>query len=642
MCGICGVLHFDSARPVDRRALERMTSALRHRGPDGEGFYVDGPVGLGHRRLSIIDLSAAGRQPMTTEDGRFWIAFNGEIYNYRELRAELIGRGHRFRSQTDTEVVLHLFEEQGPRALEALNGMFAFVIWDGRDRTLFAARDRFGIKPFYFAIEHDTFVFGSEIKSILQSGLVTPALNPAGLADYLTFQFALGTKTLFRGIERLEPGHWLRVATDGGVRVERYWDLDFTVDVQPTEQDFRDRLDWLLKDAIRLQLRSDVPVGAHLSGGLDSTTVTCLAAAVHGGEFHTFSGGFRESGFDETAFARSAATAAGTRHHEVFPTASEFVAAMPSLMYAMDEPAAGPGLFPQFLVSRIAREHVKVVLGGQGGDEVFGGYTRYLIAYLEACIQGGIESSQEDARYVVTFESILPNLPQLRGYEPLLRQFWSAGVFEPADRRYFRLIDRGATTRPLVDPATAADIEKHYDLYEEYRALFDHPDCHALINKMTRFDLKTLLPALLQVEDRTSMAVSLESRVPLLDHRIVELVAAMPPKVKFKGGRSKHIFRDVVQPIVPAEVSARADKMGFPVPLTDWARRGPVHDFVFDTLLGSRARGRGIFQTALIEATLTGEPEYGRGVWGMLCLELWFETFMDQSVPSSTQADVLT
>jgi len=636
MCGICGVLHLDPSRQVEPSTLDRMVAAMRHRGPDGEGRHIDRNVGLGHLRLSIIDLSDAGRQPMTNEDGRYWIALNGEIYNYVELRAELAARGHQFRSQTDTEVILHLFEEQGPRAVESLNGMFAFIVWDSVERTLFAACDRFGIKPLYVAITSDAVVLASEIKALLRSGAVAPALNLAALADYLTFQFAIGGKTLFRGIDQLQPGHWLRVDAGGRVQIEQYWDVDFTVDEHATEQRSHERLDWLLKDAIRLQLRSDVPVGAHLSGGLDSTTVTALAAA-RGGAFHTFSGGFREpAGFDETAFARTAAAASGTCHHEVFPTPTDFVELMPSLACAMDEPAGGPGVFPQFMVSRLAREHVRVVLGGQGGDEVFGGYTRYLIAYLEACIKGGIDGSQEDARYVVTFESILPNLPQLRGYEPLLRRFWNAGVFEPPEQRYFRLIDRGATLRRLIAPDLLSAIDAQHDVFDEFRALFDDPHCHALINKMTRFDLKTLLPALLHVEDRTSMAVSLESRVPLLDHRIVELVAAMPPKIKFKGGRSKHIFREVVRPLVPAPIYARTDKMGFPVPLTEWMRGGPVRDFVFDTLLGAPARTRGIFGGDEVEAVVArGEPEYGRDVWALLSLELWFETFLDQAVPGT-------
>jgi asparagine synthase (glutamine-hydrolysing) len=631
MCGICGVVYRDPMRPVDPALVERMTRSLAHRGPDDESFFIQRQVGLGHRRLTIIDLSSAGRQPMSNENGRLWIVFNGEIYNYKELREELAARGHTFKSQTDTEVIVHLFEEEGPACVERMNGMFAFAIWDNEARTLFAARDRFGIKPFYFAATADAFVFGSEIKAVLQSGAVGAELNRAGLADYLTFQFTIGPKTLFAGIDRLEPGHWLQLDASGAVTIRKYWDLDFSVDTNHTEHYFQDQLASLLRDAVRLQLRSDVAVGAHLSGGLDSTTVTCLAAAQHGGEFHTFSGGFRDGEkFDETRYARSAAAHAGTTHHEVYPTAAQFVELLPTLVYHMDEPAAGPGLFPQFLVSRLAREHVKVVLGGQGGDEVFGGYTRYLIAYLEACIKGGVQGSQEDARYVVTFESILPNLTQLQGYEPLLRQFWQDGVFESPDRRYFRLIDRGAATRPLLDPAVWSDIERRYDVFEEFRALFEDPECHALINKMTRFDLKTLLPALLQVEDRTSMAASLESRVPLLDHRIVELVAAMPPMVKFKGGRSKHVFREVVQPIVPADVYARTDKMGFPVPLTQWARTSPVREFLHDTLLSTRARERSLFHPASIESVLASEQEYGRGLWGMLCLELWMQAFIDQ------------
>ena len=630
MCGICGIVLREADGAVDRPALARMTRVLAHRGPDGEGLFVEGDVGLGHRRLSIIDLSDAGRQPMTNEDGRYWIVLNGEIYNYRELRQELVARGHQFRSITDTEVVLHLFEESGPGCLDRLNGMFAFAIWDTKEHALFAARDRFGIKPFYFAPLPDAFVFGSEIKAVLASGRVAPEMHVAGLSDYLTFQFTLGSKTLFRGIERLEPAHYLTLR-GGDLRVRRYWDIDFAVDTQPSEADFRVRLDALLRDAVRLQLRSDVPLGAHLSGGLDSTTLTCLAMRQQPGPFHTFSGGFRDGrAFDETAYARAAAESAGATHHEVFPTAADFVDQMPSLIYHMDEPTAGPGLFPQYAVSRLAREHVKVVLGGQGGDEIFGGYTRYLIAYLEACVKGGIAGTQEDARYVVTFESILPNLTQLQGYEPLLRRFWQSGVFEPADRRYFRLIDRGDTIRPLVNGDAWAQIAREHDTYAEYRALFDDPNCYSLINKMTRFDLKTLLPALLHVEDRTSMAVSLESRVPLLDHRIVELVASMPPMVKFKGGRSKHIFREVVKPFVPPVVYARTDKMGFPVPLTEWFRKSPVREFVRDTLTGARARSRGILSPEGLESALANEQEYGRGLWGLLCFELWSQAFIDQ------------
>lgn len=629
MCGICGIYHLDRHRAVDPQQLNRMTQTLHHRGPDDEGFYLHQNIGLGHKRLSIIDLSAAGRQPMANEDERYRIIFNGEIYNYLELRQRLIARGHVFRSHTDTEVILHLYEDEGPKCLQHLNGMFAFVIWDSVEQTLFAARDHFGIKPFYYAYLNNSFIFASEIKAILKTGLVSPQFNPAGIADYLTFQFCLGEKTLFKNIQKLLPGHYLQLKPGGNLIVQEYWDVDFTVDTDHTESYFQQKLAMLLEDSVRLQLRADVPVGAHLSGGLDSTTVTSLASGLLGGSFHTFSGGFQDSPqYNETPYARIAAGKAGAIHHEVFPTAADFVEVLPRLIYFMDEPAAGPGLFPQYFVSQLAGQHVKVVMGGQGGDEIFGGYTRYLIAYLEASIKGGIEGTHEDDKYVVTFESILPNLPQLQGYQSLLKHFWRDGLFDTLDRRYYRLINRSNNTRHLINPEFWANL-KEYDPFTAYQDLFNHPDCRALINKMTRFDMKTLLPALLHVEDRTSMAVSLESRVPLLDYRIVELVASMPPKIKFKGGRSKHIFREVVRDLVPPEIYGRADKMGFPVPLSIWYRQSPVQEFVQEILTGNRAKSRGLIDTEQIAHLLDKERDYGRGLWGLLNLELWLQTFLD-------------
>jgi asparagine synthase (glutamine-hydrolysing) len=629
MCGICGILERDPAAPVDENRLRRMTDTLRHRGPDGEGVHVDGPLGFGHRRLSIIDLSDAGRQPMSTADGRLWIMLNGEIYNYKELRAELESRGHMFRSQTDTEVLLQLYQAEGPACLRKLIGMFAFAVWDARERRLFLARDHFGVKPLYFTITPSTFAFASEIKALVGANGIVAELDRSAFADYLTFQLTLGEKTLFKGVHKLLPGHYLTIEPGRDPAVHKYWDYSFEVDAGHTEAYFQKHLRELLEESVRLQLRADVPVGAHLSGGLDSTTVTALAAASGARPFHSFSGGFADAPqFDETRYARLAAKAAGTVHHEVFPAAKDFVEWMPKLAYSMDEPAAGPGLFPQYAVSKLAAGHVKVVMGGQGGDEIFGGYTRYLVAYLEACVKGGIEGTQEDHRYIVTFESILPNLPQLRGYEPMVRHFMADGVFDSQERRYFRLVDRSADLHGALDEGAWRD--GGYTPFDAFHEIFNAQECHALINKMSRFDMKTLLPALLQVEDRTSMAVSLESRVPLLDHRIVELVASMPPMVKFKGGRSKHVFREVVSDLVPREIYDRRDKMGFPVPLSRWYHEEPVRGFMRDVLLGSAARTRGWMQPTHIERMLDGEREYGRGLWGLLNLELWAQTFLDR------------
>lgn len=629
MCGIAGFLHLDGA-PAEKPILERMARRLSHRGPDDEGFYLDGSLGLAHRRLSILDLSEAGHQPICNEDQSLWMVANGEIYNYIELRQQLAARGHKFRSHTDTEVILHLFEEEGPAALDRLNGMFAFVLWWPGESRLLAARDRFGIKPLYYHFDGRHFSFASEIKALLETGWVQPSMDPHGLSDYLTFQFCLNEKTLFRGVQKLEPGQFLTLEA-GNLQTHTYWELDFTVDTTASPEYFEHTLARYLEDSVRIQLRSDVPVGAYLSGGLDSSTVSCLASSLLGGPLHVFCGAFAEPGYDESRHARTVADSLGAIYHEVRPGAQDFVDVLPRLIEAMDEPAAGPGLFPQYFVSRMAAQNVKVVLGGQGGDEIFGGYTRYLVAYLEECLKAGIEGQQQDSRYVVTLESIVPNLGQLKGYEPLLQQFWSRGMFESSTSRYFQLIDRRGSARALLEPSLF-EPESGYRPYEAYRELFERPGTSSLINRMTRFDLATLLPALLQVEDRMSMAVSVESRIPLLDHRIAELVARMPPKIKYAGGRSKHIFRQVVKHMVPPSILERQDKMGFPVPLTEWYRTAPVRDFVHDILLGSRAHSRGFYHMENLERALREEGAYSRGIWGVLCLELWLRAFVDVPV----------
>ena len=627
MCGICGIYNFDHGKTVDRQSLYTMTKCLHHRGPDGAAVKVFDNVGLGHTRLSIIDLSDAATQPMTDEEGRFWIVFNGAIYNYLELRQELLSLGHRFRSVSDTEVLLHLYAEKGEDCVHELNGMFAFAIWDSRERSLFAARDRLGIKPFYYVLQSSCFLFSSEIKALFKSSLLEPQLDRSSLADYLNFQFCLGEKTLFKGVQKLMPGNYLTLKADGQLRTCCYWDLDFTIESGQEEDYFQNQLQMFLEDSVRLQLRADVPIGSQLSGGLDSSVVSTLASSMTKSSFQTFSGAFREDGFNETQFAQLAADNAATIHQEIFPSPDEFVELMPKLAYVMDEPAGGPGLFPQYLVSKLASKSVKVVLTGHGGDEIFGGYIRYLIAYLESCLKGGIEGTQGKADYVVTFESILPNLSQLKGYGLLLGHFWKDGLFEPVEQRYFRLINRGEQATQFIHSDYWAD--KSYSSYEQYRDLFCKTNCPSLINRMTNFDIKTLLPALLHVEDRTSMAFSLESRIPLLDHRIVELAASAPPIVKFKGGRCKYMFRETVKNLIPKKIFDRNDKMGFPVPLSSWYRQDPVKGFVREVLLGSKSRSRGFLRTDSLESLLNGELQYDRGIWGLLNLELWMRAYLD-------------
>lgn len=629
MCGIAGIICRDRGQEPDADTLGVMLRFLAHRGPDDEGSHFNGPVALGCRRLAIIDLQA-GHQPMCNEDASIWIVCNGEIYNYVELRAELAA-SHTFRTVSDTEVILHLYEDLGERCLERLNGMFAFAIWDARQQRIFAARDRIGIKPFYWTLTPEALVFASEPKALLAAGFAEPDPDPEGLQQYLTFQFCLGPRTLFRQISRLEPGHYLsfRPSRDSRPNVVRYWDYNFGMDDEHTEDYFRETLRELLADSIRLQLRSDVSVGAHLSGGIDSSTVVSLAGRQHTQRLRTFSGAFRDGPeYDETRYARAVAEMAGSEHFEVWPTAREFTEIMPWLIFMMDEPAAGPGLFPQYCVSKLASEHVKVVLGGQGGDELFGGYARYLIAYLEQTLHGAIFGVDKDAQYVATWENIAPSLPLLRQYRPLLQRFWSHGLFEDMGRRYFRLVTRVEDAESLVS-GDFWDSTTEERMYASFSHIFHDPSTSSYFNRMTHFDLKTMLPALLQVEDRTSMSVSMESRVPLLDHRIAELVTRMPPAVRFKGGDSKRIFREAVEGTIPHAVFSRRDKMGFPVPLTEWLR-GPIRDFVRDTLLGSRARSRGIFRPEGVERVLRDDAPFDRQLWGMLSLELWFQAFVDR------------
>jgi asparagine synthase (glutamine-hydrolysing) len=508
--------------------------------------------------------------------------------------------------------------------------MFAFAVWDKTRKVLFCARDRIGIKPFYYSFDRDALVFASEIKAVLAVTATDPSVEVDALKDYLTFQFCLGSKTLFKNIVKLEPGHALTACFNGDrleVKTCCYWDLRFNIDEEHDQPWFVDHLSRLIEDATRIHLRSDVPVGAHLSGGLDSSAIVCLATRMLQGEkLQAFCGAFQEgTQFDETGYAKEVADFAGAEYYEIYVPGQEFADILPRLMYFMDEPSAGPGLIPQYYVSRLAGQHVKVVLGGQGGDELFLGYARYLVAYLERCLFGAIFETANRSRYAVTLESIVPNLPLLKSYAPMLQSFLSEGLFDSPDRRYFKLIDRSGGMARFF---SADLVHTDYSPFAAYQSIFNRDGLHSLINRITYFDFKGPLPALLHVEDRTSMAASIESRVPLLDHRIVEFMASIPPNIKFCGGRMKHLFKETVKNLVPPAILARKDKMGFPVPFAQWTR-GVARDFVLETILSNRARQRGIYDMAAVERAVVNEKEFGRVVWGLLCLELWHRIFID-------------
>lgn len=629
MCGIAGIHSLNNEVIPDlERKLGAMNQLLRHRGPDGDANWSNpsDTVGLVHRRLAIIDLTPSGAQPMTDNAGN-WIVFNGEIYNYIEVRQEL--GSENFTTSSDTEVILAAYRKWGADCVNHLRGMFAFVIWNERDHTLFCARDRFGIKPFYYMVQDGVFYFASEVKALLPF-LDQIETNLDGFKDYLTFQFCLAGKTLFEGVRELLPAHLLTIR-GGNLQIQKYWEVFYEPDYDHTTAYFEERLRALLIDSVQFHLRSDVPVGAYVSGGLDSSAIASIAtdqqepAAMIG-----FTGKFSVHGaeFDESRYARALAEQKGFQLCEQDITAQDFIESIRSVIYHLDYPVAGPGSFPQFMVSRLAARYRKVILGGQGGDEIFGGYARYLIAYFEQCIKGAIEGTMDSGNFIVTYESIIPNLVALRNYKPMLQEFWRDGLFDSMDRRYFRLVNRA----PSLDSEINWRALEPYSARETFLQIFNGENVRkeSYFDLMTHFDFKTLLPALLQVEDRMSMAHGLESRVPLLDHPIVELAATIPADIKFKDGNMKHIMRQVVKPFLPEAIWARKDKMGFPTPLSEWLA-GEAREFVRDIFSSRNAIGRDLVDNRQVLNSLDREPRYSRKVWGLLCLEIWQQEFHDRA-----------
>jgi asparagine synthase (glutamine-hydrolysing) len=627
MCGISGIVSTKYS-PVKniRVCLDAMNTLQAHRGPDGEGTWVhEGRfAGFGHRRLSIIDLKT-GAQPMADETGNV-ISYNGEIYNYIELRDELKA-GYTFKTTSDTEVILAAYVKWGDDCVNHLRGMFSFAIWDERRRRLFCARDRFGIKPFYYAIVKDTFYFASEVKALLPF-MPSIETDPDALKDYFAFQFCLDGKTLFKGVHELKPAFCLSLE-GGSLKARRYWEVYYDLDFVHTQKYFEEELRALLEDTVKVHVRSDVPVGAYVSGGTDSSIVASMASRYNrDGDFKAFTGKFDLGElYDESMYARAVADMRGMSLYETSITSSDFIDSIRKVIYHLDYPAAGPGSFPQYIVSRLAAGHRKVVLGGQGGDEIFGGYTRYLVAYFEQCIKAAIDGTMHSGNFVVTYESIIPNLVALKNYKPMLQEFWREGLFEEMDRRYFRLINRAST----LDREIRWDTLGDYSPFETFSQVFNQQNVgkESYFDRMTHFDFKSLLPALLQVEDRMSMAHGLESRVPFLDHNLVEFAATMPADVKFKDGMLKMALVRAMRQEIPDIVANRKDKMGFPVPLTEWAKT-ELKDFIVGIFDTTRAKDRPYFNHDEIMKNLTNEGSFGRKLWGLLSLELWHQEFHDR------------
>lgn len=624
MCGFVCVLEYDN-KPIDRDLLVRMRDTLHHRGPDDEGLYFSGSLGLAFRRLSIIDLDS-GHQPMSNHEGSVWMVFNGEIYNYVELRDNLLKQGVAFKSQSDSEVIIHMYERFGTDCVNYLNGMFSFVIWDEKKKELFAARDRVGIKPFYYYQDNERIIIGSEIKAIIEHPSVKRIPNYLAILDYLQYMYCLGDKTFFEGVHKLLPGHTLQADPSGKINKKQYWDLHFSPDNSMKEQDAVEMLTSALQDSMRMHLRSDVPLGCHLSGGLDSSAVTSIAREILGStvSIDTFSGKFNENSFfDETEYAKIVSKRMDSRYHEVIPDVDEVRHVIETMAWIMDEPAVGPGMIPQYFVSRMARDHVKVVLGGQGGDELFGGYPRYFLASgLQTQQQGTAASSSNRMSFVYQYlkkrgfkTTVEKAVSYFRTRSDSVENRWK--FFSTTLRYDSRLL--GEQLKP---------INRDYNNDDSFFEYFRKDNAQQTFDKMLYHDFKTYLPALLHVEDRTSMAVSLESRVPLLDYRIAELAAKIPVSLKVKNGDPKYILKQAVKGIVPDEIINRKDKKGFPTPINIWFK-GQLQRFLQDTLLSNVSLERGIFNESYLRKSINRNEDNSWELWCLLNVELWFRKHID-------------
>ena len=623
MCGIAGIAGVDARRGIDAPRLNRMRDVLRHRGPDGEGTFLDGSVGLAHRRLAIVDV-AGGHQPMANEDGSVWIVFNGEIYNHAALRPGLEARGHVYRTRSDTETILHLYEEDGERCVEKLQGMFAFALWDRPRRRLLLARDRLGIKPLYYAVTRDELLFASEIKALLAAG-VPAELERSLLPEYLASGFVAGEETLFRGVRRLLPASTLTWTPERGGQIRRYWrlpgpGLDDGRGLAERAADVRERL----AEAVRSHLMSDVPLGLFLSGGVDSSGLLALMAPMVKEPVRTFAVGFAEREANELGYARLAARSAGAEHREVVLSADEFFASLPRLVWHEDEPIAFPSSIALYFVSALARKHVKVVLTGEGSDELFLGYNRYRVnAWNERLGRPYWAAAPAGLREALRRLAVALPRP-LRRYAQ--RSFLA---LDPGPRLLF-WENFAVFSRPLREQVLDGRGPEGSDPFAQSLKCYAEAGGGTL-DRMSRADLQTYLVRLLMKQDQMSMAASIESRVPFLDHAFVEHAVAIPGRFKLRGWQTKAVLRAALKGLVPPEILTRR-KMGFPVPVGRWLR-GPFWPLVEEFVLGPRALSRGLFEPAALRRLAmehrTGAAAHGDRLWLLLNLEVWQRVFLD-------------
>lgn len=626
MCGICGKLNFDRESPVSPGLVRAMADTIEHRGPDDDGYYVKGAVGLGFRRLSIIDLST-GHQPLSNEDGTVWIVFNGEIYNYQELRGFLQSRGHIFRTKTDTEVIVHLYEEFGEECVSRLRGMFAFAIWDSRTEKLFLARDRVGIKPLYYWKSDQSLVFGSEIKAILADPAVQPEIAPEVIDRFLTFYYVPGEETLLRGVFKLAPGFCLTVQ-NGEISIRQYWNLTFNP-VERSVQEAEAELLSLLDECVQMHMISDVPVGFLLSGGVDSTAMLGMAVGKTDHHLSSFTLGFNAPGLaDERPYARLAAQRYGSEHYETSMTAQEFADFLPKFAWYMEEPVCEPQAIALYYVTRLAAKHVKVLISGEGGDEAFAGYSIYRnLLWLErikritrpfnGLIAGGMDRAYQ--RW--------PSY-RFRKYGPLMKLNFESYYFSRTASPSTFFNSQGEF---LYSSDFMATVNRQFSEEPARRYLTDG-QTSGLVNRMLYADTKMSLPDdLLLKADKMTMANSVELRVPFLDHKFLEFAASLPENMKVRRFTTKYIAKRALRHTVPKEILQRK-KVGFPVPYDVWMRHD-LRDWVRDILLDGEAMNRGYFRRSSIEAILEQDcrqHRYPKEVLSLVALELWHRSFLKE------------
>jgi asparagine synthase (glutamine-hydrolysing) len=629
MCGICGKLEFDPEAKVAPHLLKHMADAIVHRGPDDEGYYAKGQIGLGFRRLSIIDLGG-GHQPLSNEDGSIWIVFNGEIYNYQELRALLVTKGHVFRTQSDTEVIVHLYEEYGRDCVEKLRGMFGFAIWDSVRKCLFLARDRVGIKPLYYYLGDKFISFASEMKAILVDPEVRRDIDPAIIDRFLTYFYVPGSPTMLRNFFKLEPGHWLAVQ-DGRIQIQSYWDLNF----QPADpgekstQDLEMEVIGLLDHTVQLHMISDVPVGFLLSGGLDSTAMLSLTAKKTDKPISSYTIGFSHPGVvDERPFARLAAQRFGSEHHEISITAREFASFLPEYVWHMEEPVCEPASVALYYVSKLAKPYVKVLISGEGGDEAFAGYHNYMYLSWVEKVKKAVGPFCGAVAQGMSLIGRMSNSRVLNKYAPLLStdldEHYLSRTSSP-----FTYFNRDPSAFYSDEMAQRVDKLRSTEVTRKFisRRSGDGP-----LEKMQYVDTKTWLPDDLLIKaDRMTMANSIELRVPFLDHKLLEYAACLPSHQKVRGFEMKYLLKKSLAKYVPAEILRRR-KEGFPNPSVTWLA-DDLKDVVSDILLDSKSISRGYFKRKAVEELIernSRSRSYTAEIFSLVVLELWHRTFVDR------------